>query len=601
MDLIIDAVRWMLWLLVKGGFFIMDSIYSMVKTVVAFDIGKAEGIWDWWNGLCAFLIFFVFIRIIAYYLHCYIDEDKAKKSNPISIIFRVGIVCITIVFIPIITPYFTAIGSHSIEKFDEIFVTGETFDMKIPSTGDPKVDEEIKKQYHAYAGMPSKLFMDGISNGKYPLYNMININETEFGMDHWFDGVPVLGGVFNVTSAIFGQDGDYVYVPDTVLLIFLLIESACAAYLFFMIGIQIVQRIFSIGMKILISPIPISGLVNPEDQSFGIWAKLLAGDMITNFFQFMMMKFVLMVASSASVIAMGPTIQPLLFLGGMLCVLVGPGAIAQIIGGDGMGVNNTMQAMNTMRSMAHTGKTALSFAGGGLAFASAAGIYGSGRALGGKSLSGGDVDMSTAGGSSAIHGGFDSFSGASAGGLPKAFSEEPTGKQEATAEKLGLDISGMSKGEALEKAGMERSYWHGTDSQGLNNIDGGANGTISADMGNYDQANGVDNDVNEKIRYTREGSYARRFADNAKMSAEEKGRPGIRNVAIVGAQSLYQASANRLFGKRTVMRRGQYIQRNTRAQSMANFTHTMRNVTKMDQSSANDPVGDIFQENEVNE
>ncbi len=609
MDLIIDAVRWMLWLLVKGGFFIMDSIYSMVKTVVAFDIGKAEGLWDWWSGLCAFLIFFVFVRIIAYYLHCYIDEDKAIKSNPVSIFFRIGIICITIAFIPIITPYFTAIGSHSIEKFDTIFVTGNTFDTKVPTTGDPKVDEEIKKQYQAYAGMPSKLFMDGISNGKYPLYNMININETEFGLDHWFDGVPVLGGVFNVTSAIFGQDGDYVYLPDTVLLIFLLIESLCAAYLFFMIGIQIVQRIFSIGMKILISPIPISGLVNPEDQSFGIWAKLLAGDMITNFFQFMMMKFVLMVSSSTSVIAMGPTIQPILFLGGMLCVLVGPGAIAQIIGGDGMGVNNTMQAMNTMRSMAHTGKTALSFAGGGLAFASAAGIYGSGRILGGKSLSGGDVDTPTDSGvSSAIHGGYDSFNGTSAGGLPKALSEEPAGKQEAVAEKLGLDNSGMNKGEAsiaLEKAGIDRSYWHGTgtDSQGLNNIDGGANGTIAADMGNYNQANGAVNDLdaNEKSRYTREGSYARRFADDAKMSAEEKGRPGIRNVAVCGAQSLYQASANRLFGKRTVMRRGQYIQRNTRAQSMANFTHAMRNVAKTDQSSINDPVDDIFQENEVNE
>lgn len=619
MDLIIDAIRWILWLLVKGGFFIMDSIYSMVKTVVAFDIGKAEGIWDWWNGLCAFLIFLVFIRIIAYYLHCYIDEDKAIKSNPVSIFFRIGIICITIAFIPIITPYFTAIGSHSIEKFDTIFSTGNTFDTKIPTTGDPKVDEEIKKQYQAYAGMPSKLFMDGISNGKYPLYNMIDINETEFGLDHWFDGVPILGGVFNVTSAIFGQDGDYVYLPDTVLLIFLLIESVCAAYLFFMIGIQIVQRIFSIGMKILISPIPISGLVNPEDQSFGIWAKLIAGDMITNFFQFMMIKFVLMVASSESVIAMGPTVQPILFLGGMLCVLVGPGAIAQIIGGDGMGVNNTMQAMNTMRTMAHTGKTALSYAGGGLALAGAAGIYSSGRALGGKSLSGGDVDIPAASGeSSAIYGGYDSFNGASAGGLPKAFSEEPTEKQEATAEKIGLDISGMSKGEAsiaLEKAGMERSYWHGVDSQGLNNIDGGANGTIDADMGNYDQANGVDKDpsvdANEKSRYTREGSYARRFADDAKMSAEEKGRPGIRNVATCGAQSLYQASANRLFGQRTVMRRGQYIQRNTRPQSMANFVHSMRDVTKPNinntqtdkfNSVDNFNNADNFdQENEVNE
>ena len=582
MDYIIDAIRWILWLLCKSGFFIMDSIYSMIKTVVTFDIGTASGLWDWWQGLCIFLIFFIFIRVIALFLHGFIDEEKAVKNNPVSVIFRIGIICVVMVFMPMITQYFTAIGSNAIEKFDTIFFTGETFDTKIPKTGDAEIDKEIEEQYAAYAGMPSKIFMDGISDGKYPLYNMININETEGGMDHWFDGVPILGGVFNVTSAVFGQDGDYVYLPDTTMIIFLLIESLCAAYLFFMIGIQIVQRIFSIGMKVLISFYPISGLVNPDDQSFGIWSRLMAGDLITNFCQYMMLKFVLMVASSSSVISMGGTVQPFLFLGGMLCVLIGPGAIAQIIGGDGMGVNNTLQAMQSMRSMTHMGKTALSYAAGGMAMAGAAGVYGVGRSLGGKSLSGGDASAPNV-----VRGG---HGGATIPGNPSAqgqqgqgssFYDEPTEKQEKAAKKQNIDISGMNRGEAslaLEKSGMDKSYWHGADgNQNFGNFDGGANGTIAdGAAGNYNQENGAQQD----LRMTRENSFARRFADKAKGEAEDKGRPGMRNVAVSAGQSLYQASANRLFGQRTVMRRGQYIQRNTRPQSMANFAHSMRNAAK---------------------
>lgn len=587
MDYIIDAIRWILWLLCKSGFFIMDSIYSMVKTVVSFDIGTATGLWDWWEGLCAFLIFFIFIRVIALFLHSYVDEDKAVKNNPISVIFRIGIICVILVFMPIITPYFTAIGSNAIEKFDTIFITGETFDTKIPKTGVEEIDKAIEEQYAAYAGMPSKIFMDGISDGKYPLYNMININETEGGMDHWFDGVPVLGGVFNVTSAIFGQDGDYVYLPDTTMIIFLLLESLCAAYLFFMIGIQIVQRIFSIGMKILISFYPISGLVNPEDQSFGIWVKLMAGDLITNFCQYMMLKFVLMVASSSSVISMGGTVQPFLFLGGMLCVLIGPGAIAQIIGGDGMGVNNTLQAMQSMRSMTHMGKTALSYAAGGMAMAGAAGVYGVGRSLGGKSLSGGDPGVPNAVGRGS---GSSTAPGTQEPGA--AFYKEPTDSQKQAADKQKININGMNRGEAslaLEKSGMDKSYWHGSEgNQNFGSFDGGADGTIAdGAAGSYDQANGASPDS----RMTRENSFARQFADKAKSQAENKGRPGMRNVAASAGQSLYQASANRLFGQRTVMRRGQYIQRNTRPQSMANFAHSMRNATRPSASAQRDMEG----------
>lgn len=585
MDMIVDSIRWLLWLLCKAAFFLMDSIYSMIKTVIAFDIGNESGLWQWWEGICVFLVFFIFIRIIALFLKSYMDENHAVKNNPVSVIFKIGCICIVILFTPTIVSYFTSIGSIAVEKFDQIFISGETIDAKVPTTGNAEVDKEIAELYASYEGMPSKMFMDGISQGKYPIYTMININETEAGgLDHWFDGVPILGGVFNITSSLLGADGDYVFLPDTTMIVFLLIEALVAAYLFFMMGIQIAQRIFSIGMKVLISPIPISGLINPDDQSFGMWAKLITGDLLTNFFQFMLMKFVLMIVSSPSVINMGITTQPVLFLGGMLCVLVGPGAIAQIIGGDGMGINNTLQAMQSMRTMAHTGKTIASYATGGIAFAGAAGTYGLGRALGGESLSGGNENFSYGRGMpQRVQNGDGGVPGMGSDIPPKAFQESPTQKQYDAAKSRGIDIDGMSKGEAslaLEKAGMNKSYWSGKDNFG--NFDGGANGTISdKGMDNYSSENaGTDESKQEEPRMTREGSFARRFADRANESSEENNRPGLRNVAAIGASSLYQASATRLFGQRTVMRRGQYIQRNTRPQSMANFAHSLRNSVK---------------------
>ena len=59
---------------------------------------------------------------------------------------------------------------------------------------------------------------------------------------------------------------------------------------------------------------------------------------------------------------------------------------------------------------------------------------------------------------------------------PRAFSEPHTEKQAQAARKYGIDISDMSKGDAslaLDKAGMDKSYWRGSNPAG-----GGASGTI---------------------------------------------------------------------------------------------------------------------------
>ncbi|MCC2855887.1 hypothetical protein LK523_21080, partial [[Clostridium] innocuum] len=57
----------------------------------------------------------------------------------------------------------------------------------------------------------------------------------------------------------------------------------------------------SIAVKILISPYPISGIINPDDRSFGLWVKLISADLISNVLQYIILLLVLAVTSSKTV------------------------------------------------------------------------------------------------------------------------------------------------------------------------------------------------------------------------------------------------------------------------------------------------------------
>ncbi|MFQ7011912.1 MAG: hypothetical protein ACLRTA_05125 [Clostridia bacterium] len=44
MDLVIDGVRWVLWILVKGSMFLIDSVYNIIRPILSFDIGSNNGV-----------------------------------------------------------------------------------------------------------------------------------------------------------------------------------------------------------------------------------------------------------------------------------------------------------------------------------------------------------------------------------------------------------------------------------------------------------------------------------------------------------------------------------------------------------------------------
>ena len=270
MDLVIDGVRWVLWILVKGSLFLIDSVYNIIRPILTFDIGSSSIIWQWWTILMIFLFIFTLLRVVAMTLKVAIDEEYVMKLSALQTFYRILAIAFIVAMTPLAIKEATAFSSVMMDSVAKTFVIDNNFANAKPKTDNKLQQDIVDKLYKEYEGMPSQIFISSASNGKYPPYQLIDINATEGGMDHWFDGVPVIGGIFNVTSALIGADGDYVYFPDTTMLIFLIVEGVCGAYMFLLMAIQISQRMISIGVKILISPYPISGIVNPDDRSFGL-------------------------------------------------------------------------------------------------------------------------------------------------------------------------------------------------------------------------------------------------------------------------------------------------------------------------------------------
>lgn len=492
---VIEAIRWLLWLLCRASLWFMDSVFKVIKPIITLDIGENKTLWEWWGVLCLFVAFFIICRVVSMYLKATIDEDYLLKLEPMKIVGRIGAVVLVIAIMPMIVRFFTSVSSVTIDKLGELLQSKNNIIFQEKYTEDDEMNEKLKEIYEQFDGLPSQVIIQSMSEGKYPPYQLISIN-AKTNDDVWYiQAWNLLDRVtpYSVDLLIsqLGIDGDYLYFPDTTLLFIVLIESICACFMFVMMGIQVAQRIYSIGFKILMAPYPISGLVNAEDKSFSTWVRLLSADILSNVLQYLLLLFVLMLSSSKLVTDMGMISQIIFFFGGILAVLVGPNSVAQIIGGDGMGVFQTLQGIQTIGTMANLTKGVLGAVGRIGSFAAGAGVYGAGRLMGLDSLGNppSKPDANAAGGSDNP----DSPSGSGGSGAMKksdpGYYKQPTVKQLEAARWLGISgAEKMSRGqlsEALEATGqMGKSYF-----KGMGNVDGGANGTIAPNTGNYSMGN----------------------------------------------------------------------------------------------------------------
>lgn len=627
----------------------MDSVFKVIKPIITLDIGENKTLWEWWGVLCLFVAFFIICRVVSMYLKATIDEDYLLKLEPMKIVGRIAAVVLVIALMPMVVRFFTSVSSVTIDKLGELLQSKNNIIFQEKYTEDDEMNEKLKEIYEQFDGLPSQVIIQSMSEGKYPPYQLISIN-AKTNDDVWYIQAwnlldRVTPYAVDLLISQLGIDGDYLYFPDTTLLFIVLIESICACFMFVMMGIQVAQRIYSIGFKILMAPYPISGLVNAEDKSFSTWVRLLAADILSNVLQYLLLLFVLMLTSSKLVTDMGMISQIIFFFGGILAVLVGPNSVAQIIGGDGMGVFQTLQGIQTISTMANLTKGALGTIGRIGSFAAGAGVYGTGRLLGQDSLGNppNKPNENEAGGSDNPN----NPSGNSGGGAMKksdpAYHKQPTGKQLEAAKWVGIEgAENMSRGqlsEALEATGKMGNSWF----KGMGNVDGGAQGTIAPNTANYSMGNaGISvplENVSDFSASTNNSNFAGGETPSSSIGTNMNGQDSIgsgttpnttdsssnaedstptkasrfsnfkskvgnsaafaygMNMAGRVGRSLYQASGNRIMGQRTYHRNGRYISRNTIPQLMSNIKHgaieSIKSVNETRNAVDNTPVSTV--------
>lgn len=344
--LAIDLFRVVLFWAASVVLSIIDFIFNIIKELISLNTSDVKFVYNWWSGLCFLITFLIIVRISFKFFVSSFDEEALEKISFKDLLQKI----ILIVFVVGLLPFFTVqLGNIS-----------SNLTLNISKIVNVDIDS-LK---------PSDIMVSGLMN--------TNLNTSAYPTEY-----TQIGEQFNAKE-VNPNTGkkEYVYANGPLDLGFLLIGSFFGAYIFFMISVQIGQRYFGIILKILISPYPISGIVDKDDQGFNTWTKLIVADYVSNFVQ---MLAILLALTLVYQVPASSFVKIILLLASGLSIMNAPSGIAQLIGSD-IGTATSLQQMQTMTAM-NAGTTAFAgtMATAG-AFGASAMAYGAGRAMGGGSI-----------------------------------------------------------------------------------------------------------------------------------------------------------------------------------------------------------------------
>lgn len=330
-----DLFRSFFWFLGQFTLMLMDILHSLVKTLTGFNILGLDFFWEWWVLLCAFLTFFIFLRVCSMLFKAMIDEDAMEKLNPLLTIVKIGVISIVVGLAPYGLNEFNRIAIGMVDNIS-VFTGGES-------------GQEIK---------PSAIiFSSGLD--EVVDFQKVNINDKE--------------------------NGEYKYLPTTWDLLLCVGSALVVSFFYVLLSLQITKRAFDIAVKVLISPLPISGIVNPNDQSFGTWIKLIIADLSANFLQMIVLYLVLKTCSHQLIVSFDIIIRITILIGGMMAIVAAPSGTAQVLGSD-IGVGSMLQQIASLKYATAGMGAAFGGVKAGAMMAGAAGVYGGGRMMGGQGL-----------------------------------------------------------------------------------------------------------------------------------------------------------------------------------------------------------------------
>lgn len=438
-----DILRNILWVLCQGLFFVIDLVYSVIHELISLNLYNFDFIWSIYIAFTSLIFIFIIIRVILQFVQAIYDEDIIERVEPITIIIRLFIISVITVVLPLTLKNLSSFSSD---------MTGNINTFITTSSG---------------ISTPSDIFMDSVLSDNLKGTYTIKFNE--------------------IKDINIQENGNYVYFKQTYEMLFTGTMALFGSVIFLFVGLQISQRWFGFLMKICISPYSLSGVVIEKNDEFNTWFKLVIGDLLSGFFQVVL---VYLVFVTVSYIQIHPVAKIIFFLGGLMSIMNAPSGIAQLLGGD-IGTGTALQQLQSTAMLGSALNLAGNLAGGVVGGVSskiktgfAGGLYGTGRMLGGNSLS-------------------NNF------------------------------IGGMDGANSTNNVSTTSNLNVNSGNSGWNNRG------VSESLGTYSQSNSVNSGL------TREGSFANKIGNKL----EEKGIVG--RLTKKGAEKLYTSSANQLFRDRT--------------------------------------------------
>lgn len=470
-----DFIREFLWALAQAVLMIGDAVYRVTTKVASFNIGELDTVWDYWAVLSVMIGAIAMIRILTIGIKWFFDEQLQEKLNIIKIFGRVILVSLAIGLMPLAVKHLSAFGTGMIDNIG--LVTGHGVEMT-----------------------PSTLIISSVIGDKFEVVNQDGTYE-----------IPKTYQLEDIDDVNHETDGEYTYFKTMGDLFVLMIMGALGVVGLVLIAIEIAERFFRLGIKILIAPLPISALVNPDDDSFSKWAKLVLADVVLNYLQLLSLIFILSVSSSQFIRSQGVWVTLIMFIGGLFAVLKGTPELASIIGGDSS-TQGAMQQLATIRQA--TRGMGAGMVGGAKAVGRTAKKAGQGAKKLGQKVK--DFGSSNSDGSQSKGGGSGFGSSSSGETQNSGFSGAEEARNSNRSTVNTSSSSGLSSND-----GASRGTSMGTTSSGSSNSggsqSGGNNFTVeetrndgAAQQGNdrYSESQGQQFQGAQEVRQPRGGSHA---------------------------------------------------------------------------------------------
>ena len=370
--------RSVLWIFTSLALEITDYIYKIIMKFFSLNINQFPFIKSFYIIIISAVGFFMMFRIAAMFVQGIWGENKLDKLDGMELARRIIVALVILSFIPFMMPRLNDFAAESAKTFPKMISIGEI----LPS------DVIIEAGNAEFIGNSS-------STGEKATLKTVTektINDK--------------------------SRGEYVYFKKTEGIVLVLVLAGICAYTFLNVAIQVIIRMISLLLKMVLAPYAVSGLVDPDDQGTNTWFKLCFSDYLAIFFQVVTMWIAMLFATKLPA-DWGGFEKGIAFVGAIFAIINAPSGIAQILGAD-IGTQAAMQSLQSIQMMtgAISAGAGLAKAGVGMAAgtaltagklgktAGALGIYGIGRKLGARSLN----PMNVSGGTGSS-GGFAGRSG----------------------------------------------------------------------------------------------------------------------------------------------------------------------------------------------